>query len=434
MEEEEEVTLKTLDEMQLVNEGASQVVPLSKDQPKIQSDDKKNDANFQEAVGSVVVHQETNGDQSFQTQQLVTDKVDNQTSDQVLDHQEATEVVLKPEERLKTNLINPASFLIHRPNKTDDLVNEANLKDKFAQESTKELMNEFNDVPSDGRPGKVDVEEEVIDLESDDPANEFVQKSELGEIGQSEDVESGTVEEKVVDFDLIDEQRGNNEAPYEGEASKIVEVRLADEQEQVLEGEEVKLGRGDVSKEEREGEKSKVGQLELELVRLGGNSVGAPNQRPGQDPSSNSFPQTPQIREQPKKESTSFDKEMIISETEDNGEAEKILSRVENEIEETTTTLAIDTKEESSKTPHSKESFTEKVPNLFPVKYESEKKQNQVLDILQANLNREEPDDENTFEADNNVETTSLNRRLPEFYPGTQLTKNYPQYLFIHPL
>ena len=68
---------------------------------------------------------------------------------------------------------------------------------------------------------------------------------------------------------------------------------------------------------------------------------------------------------------------------------------------------------------HSTESLTEKVPNLFPLKYQPEKKQNQVLDILQANLNQEQTDEENTIEAETDVEKTTLNRRLPEFYPGT---------------
>merc|ERR1719273_2031101 len=67
------------------------------------------------------------------------------------------------------------------------------------------------------------------------------------------------------------------------------------------------------------------------------------------------------------------------------------------------------------------ESFTEQVPNLFQLKYESEKKRNQVLDVLQENLNREEIDDKNTSE--NSEETTTMNRRLPEFYPGIQRKK-----------
>merc|ERR1719273_151878 len=67
------------------------------------------------------------------------------------------------------------------------------------------------------------------------------------------------------------------------------------------------------------------------------------------------------------------------------------------------------------------ESFTEQVPNLFQLKYESEKKRNQVLDVLQENLNREEIDDKNTSE--NSEETTTMNRRLPDFYPGIQRKK-----------
>lgn len=146
----------------------------------------------------------------------------------------------------------------------------------------------------------------------------------------------------------------------------------------------------------------------------------------GLDPST-SIHQNPPISEQPQKDSTSLEKDekIVISEPREIGEAETISNTIENKVEETTTTTATDTKGENVKIQHSSESFTEKVPNLFQLKYESEKKQNQVLDILQKNLKREETDDadENTVEAENNVETTTLNRRLPEFYPGIHRKK-----------
>ena len=98
-------------------------------------------------------------------------------------------------------------------------------------------------------------------------------------------------------------------------------------------------------------------------------------------------------------------------------ESGAIGSRIENTVEETTTMV---TKGESLNT--TAESFTEQVPNLFQLKYESEKKRNQVLDVLQVNLNREEIDDKNTFE--NSEETTTMNRRLPEFYPGIHISSH----------
>ena len=75
------------------------------------------------------------------------------------------------------------------------------------------------------------------------------------------------------------------------------------------------------------------------------------------------------------------------------------------------------------------ESFTEKVPNLFPLKLDSETKSNDVLDLLQNNLNKEGRDEANTFEAENNVATTIPNRRLPEFYPGALSSCSFFRYI-----
>ena len=397
LQEEEDVTIKTLAD---VNERERQAVLLDK---LIQPDTEK-DANLQEAVMNEGLRQETNDAHNFQAQHVISDKVDNQRSDQVF--------VQPTEERSKTNLINPASFLIHSLNKTDDLVNESSdkttPKDKFAEESTRDTKYDLTDVPSDAISGEVDLEEDVVDLNSDDRANE----SESDGIEQGEGKESGRMEEEPGELDerdLMGETRPSSVESYEAEASKIVEVRLG---EQVIK-EEVKLGSGGVGGEQ---EKSKVG-----LVRLGAPGdlpVEAIKQRPGVDPPF-SIHQNAQISKQPQKDSISLEKdirEMTISEPDQIGEAKSTPSTSEDLFEETTTTLTIDTTGESFKGQHSTESLTEKVPNLFQLKYESEKKQNQVLDILQANLNREETE---TVEAENAVETTTLNRRLPEFYPGT---------------
>ena len=151
------------------------------------------------------------------------------------------------------------------------------------------------------------------------------------------------------------------------------------------------------------------------LVRLG--APGLPVEATGLGPPS-SIHQNPQSSKQPQKDSTSLEKERetIISDQDEIVEIKSTQISSEDIFEETTATLPIDTTGESFKGQHSAESFTEKVPNLFQLKYESEKRQNQVLNILQANLNGEETE---TVEAENDVETTTLNRRLPEFYPGT---------------
>ena len=427
--QEEEVTLETLAAVPVVDERVSQDVPLIKDQSDIKPDT-EGDANLQEAVENEGLDQETNNDHNVQPQHVISDKVDNQKSDQVFD--QATEVVFKPEEGSTTNFINPGSFLIHSLNETDDLVNEpserTNLRDKFADESTRDLMYEFNQVPSAAMPGKVDLKKHILDLDSGDPAtHELPHESESDDIKQREYMESVTAEEQAVDFDerdLIVAKRPNSDAANEAVAREIVEVRLG---EQAIKEGEVKLGSEVAKVEEKEQDKSKV-----ELVRLGATdsgvlSIDVANQTMGLDPST-SIHQNPPISEQPQKDSTSLEKDekIVISEPREIGEAETISNTIENKVEETTTTTATDTKGENVKIQHSSESFTEKVPNLFQLKYESEKKQNQVLDILQRNLEREEIDDadENTVEAENNVETTTLNRRLPEFYPGTNISIN----------
>ena len=424
--QEEEVTLKTLAKMP-VDQRDGQVVPFIKDQSYIKPDTEK-DANLQEAVENEGLDQEANNDHNVQPQLVISDKVDNQTSDQVFD--QATEVLFKPEEGPATNLINPGSFLIHSLNETDDLVNEpserTNLTDKFADESTRDLMYEFNHVPSAAMPGKVDLKKHIIDS-GDPPTHELPHESVSDDIKQREYMESVTAEEQAVDFDerdLIVAKRPHSDAANEADAREIVEVRLG---EQAIKEGEVKLGSEVGKVEEKEQGKSKV-----ELVRLGATdsgvlSIDVANQTMGLDPST-SIHQNPPISEQPQKDSTSLEKDekIVISEPREIGEAETISNTIENKVEETTTTTATDTKGENVKLQHSSESFTEKVPNLFQLKYESEKKQNQVLDILQKNLEREEIDDvdENTVEAENNVETTTLNRRLPEFYPGTNISIN----------
>ena len=150
-------------------------------------------------------------------------------------------------------------------------------------------------------------------------------------------------------------------------------------------------------------------RLDVKLVQLGGGASlaeeAASKQASRREPLTR-IDAKPQIKRKPLKGflNTATKPTGVPNEVE---EAEKNVDGVE-----ATSTKVTAEAEEGS------ESFTEKVPNLFPLKLDSETKSNDVLDLLQNNLNKEGRDEANTFEAENNVATTIPNRRLPEFYPG----------------
>ena len=327
------------------------------------------DTDLKDAVENGELRQETDKDKdNIQNEDKITDRVDSQTSDHVLG--ETTEVVLKSEEGTKANIIDPGSL-----NTTDDPLNELREKtDEFTDQSAEDLMYESRDVsPLVASPGKVHPKE-LVDI-GDSVYDLLLRKS---EVKQSDGVESGTVEQELT---------------YDGS-----EVRLG---ESSIKEELVKLGGG--------GKDVAEPVPEVGLVRLGA-AAGVPETNLRLGPSTG-------IHNNSQKDSASMenDNSYKLSGQKEINESGAIGSRIENTVEETTTMV---TKGESLNT--TAESFTEQVPNLFQLKYESEKKRNQVLDVLQENLNREEIDDKNTFE--NSEETTTMNRRLPEFYPGIHIS------------
>ena len=302
---------------------------------------------------------------NIQNEDKVTVRVDSQTSDHVLG--ETTEVVLKSEEGTKANIIDPGSL-----NTTDEVREKT---DEFTDQSAEDLMYESRDVsPLVASPGKVHPKE-LVDI-GDSVYDLLLRKS---EVKQSDGVESGTVEQELT---------------YD--ASEIAEVRLG---ETSTKEELVKLGGG--------GKDVAEPVPEVGLVRLGA-AAGVPETNLRLGPSTG-------IHNNSQKYSASMENDNSYKLSGQKEINEAIGSRIENTVEETTTMV---TKGESLNT--TAESFTEQVPNLFQLKYESEKKRNQVLDVLQENLNREEIDDKNTFE--NSEETTTMNRRLPEFYPGIHIS------------
>ena len=330
------------------------------------------DTHLKDAVGNGELRQETDKDKdNIQNEDKVTDREDSQTSDHVLG--ETTEVVLKSEEGTKANIIDPGSL-----NTTDDPLNELREKtDEFTDQSADSLTYESRDVsPLVGSPGKVHPKE-LVDI-GDSVYDLLLHKS---EVKQSDGVESGTVEQELT---------------YD--ASEIAEVRLG---ETSIKEELAKLGGG--------GKDVVEPVSEVGLVRLGA-AAGVPETNLRLGPSTG-------VHNNSQKDSASMenDNSYKLSGQKEINESGAIGSRIENTVEETTTMV---TKGESLNT--TAESFTEQVPNLFQLKYESEKKRNQVLDVLQENLNREEIDDKNTLE--NSEETTTMNRRLPEFYPGIHIS------------
>ena len=333
------------------------------------------DTDLKEAVGNGELRQETDKDKdNIQNEDKITDRVDSKTSDHVLG--ETTEVVLKSEEGTKANIIDPGSL-----NTTDDPLNELREKtNEFTNQAADNLTYESRDVsPLVGSPGKVHPKE-LVDI-GDSVYDLLLHKS---EVKQSDGVESGTVEQELT---------------YD--ASEIAEVRLG---ETSIKEELVKLGGG--------GKDVVESVSEVGLVRLGA-AAGVPETNLRLGPSTG-------IHNNSQKDSASMenDNSYKLSGQKEINESEEIGSRIENTVEETNTMV---TKGESLNEQHNTaESFTEQVPNLFQLKYESEKKRNQVLDVLQENLNREEIDDKNTSE--NSEETTTMNRRLPEFYPGIHIS------------
>ena len=328
------------------------------------------DTDLKDAVENGELRQETDKDKdNIQNEDKITDREDSQTSDHVLG--ETTEVVLKSEEGTKANIIDPGSL-----NTTDDPLNELREKtDEFTDQSAEDLTHESRDVsPLVASPGKVHPEE-LVDIE-DSVYDLLPHKS---EVKQSDGVESGTVEQELT---------------YD--ASEIAEVRLG---ETSIKEELAKLGGG--------GKDVVEPVSEVGLVRLGA-AAGAPETNLRLGPSTG-------IHNNSQKYSASMENDNSYKLSGQKEINEAIGSRIENTVEETTTMV---TKGESLNT--TAESFTEQVPNLFQLKYESEKKRNQVLDVLQENLNREEIDDKNTSE--NSEETTTMNRRLPEFYPGIHIS------------
>ena len=222
-EEEDDATIKILNE---VNEGDIQTV--IKEQSKSHQPDTENDPkqskiqpdtenypNLQEEGVNEGLDRLTNDADNFQPQHVISDKVDNQTFDKMSDP--------PTEDISKTNLINPSSFLIH---KTDDLVTEATKKtspkDELLYESMKGTKYALNDVHSSAIPGVADLNDGVVDFNSEDPENE----SEVDGIEEDEGVEGERSEEEAGEVDLMDKKRSSSGSvmeSYKAEASKRME-------------------------------------------------------------------------------------------------------------------------------------------------------------------------------------------------------------------
>ena len=306
-------------------------------------------------------------------------------------------------ERSKTKINDPSNFLMSTLNQTDGILNESSEKsnhekiDELAHKPTKHLKNDFRITSTYPTTENIDTKEAGSYHDSVDMINridETKKEEDLGEIG---------IEKEIVDDDL---PRSSDKAV----------VRLGAQVDKA--GVEM-MGEVDTATNEKMGEMETANnqskqdegmeRLDVKLVQLGGGASlaeeAASKQASRREPLTRIDPK-PQIKRKPLKGFS----QMATKPTgvpNKVGEAEK---NVEG-VEATSTKVTAEAEEGS-------ESFTEKVPNLFPLKLDSKTKANDVLDLLQKNLNKEEPDVASKFEAENSVATTITNRRLPEFYPG----------------
>ena len=307
-------------------------------------------------------------------------------------------------ERSKTKINDPGNFLMYALNQTDGLLNEPSEEsnhekiDELAHKPTKHLKNDFRSTSTYPTTENIDAKETGSHHDSVDLLNK------IDETKNEEDLEEiGIVKESVGDDLHLNDDKTVVKLGVQGGTGEVLEMV-----------EEFDTGKEEMIEEmETANNESKLAEgmerSDVRLVQLGGGASlaeeAASKQASRREPLTR-IDAKPQIKRKPLKGflNTATKPTGVPNEVE---EAEKNVDGVE-----ATSTKVTAEAEEGS------ESFTEKVPNLFPLKLDSETKSNDVLDLLQNNLNKEGRDEANTFEAENNVATTIPNRRLPEFYPG----------------
>ena len=309
-------------------------------------------------------------------------------------------------ERSKTKINDPSNFLMYTPNRTDGLLNEPSEKsnhekiDELAHQPTRHLKNDFRSTSTYPTTENIDAKE----TGSYHGSIEFDLLNKIDETKNEEDLEEiGIVKESVGDDLHRSDDKAVVRLGVQGDTREVVE--MVEEFDTATEEMIEEMETANKQSKLTEG----MERSDVRLVQLGGGASleeeAASKQASRQEPLTR-IDAKPQIKRKPLKGflNTATKPTGVPNEV---GEAEKNVDGVKA----TSAKVTIEAEEES-------ESFTEKVPNLFPLKLDSEKKANDVLDLLQNNLNKEEPDEANTFEAENNIETTIPNRRLPEFYPG----------------
>ena len=307
-------------------------------------------------------------------------------------------------ERSKTKINDPGNFLVYTLNQTDGLFNKPSEKsnhekiDELAHKPTKHLKNDFRGTSTYPTTVNIDAKETGSHHGSVDLLNK------IDETKNEEDLEEiGLVKESVGDDLHRTDDKAVVRLGVQGDTGEVVEMV-----------EEFDTGKEEMIEEmETANNESKLAEgmerSDVRLVQLGGGASlaeeAASKQASRREPLTR-IDAKPQIKRKPLKGflNTATKPTGVPNEV---GEAEKDVDGVLA----TSTIVTIEAEEES-------ESFTEKVPNLFTLKLDSKKKANDVLDLLQNNLNKEEPDVASKFEAENSVATTLPNRRLPESYPG----------------
>ena len=303
-------------------------------------------------------------------------------------------------ERSKTKINDPGNFLMYALNQTDGLLNEPSEKsnhekiDELAHKPTKHLKNDFRSTSTYPTTENIDAKEAGSHHGSVDLLNK------IDETKNEEDLEEiGIVKESVGDDLHLNDDKTVVKLGVQGGTGEVLEMV-----------EEFDTGKEEMIEEmETANNESKLAEgmerSDVRLVQLGGGASlaeeAASKQASRREPLTR-IDAKPQIKRKPLKG-------FLNTATKPN-EVEEAEKNVDG-VEATSTKVTAEAEEGS-------ESFTEKVPNLFPLKLDSETKSNDVLDLLQNNLNKEGRDEANTFEAENNVATTIPNRRLPEFYPG----------------
>ena len=307
-------------------------------------------------------------------------------------------------ERSKTKINDSGNFLMYTLNQTDGLLNEPSEKsnhekiDELAHKPTKHLKNDFRSTSTYPTTENIDAKETGSQHGSVDLLNK------IDETKNEEDLkEIGIVKESVGDDLHLNDDKTVVKLGVQGDTGEVLEMV-----------EEFDTGKEEMIEEmETANNESKLAEgmerSDVRLVQLGGGASlaeeAASKQASRREPLTR-IDAKPQIKRKPL-EGFLNTATKPIGVPNEVGEAEKNVDGVEA----TSTKVTVEAEEES-------ESFTEKVPNLFTLKLDSEKKANNVLDLLQNNLNKEEPDVASKFDAENSVATTISNRRLPDFYPG----------------